>query len=119
MSALKKYSPEYLEQVVRHAKRIASINDLLTFLRSTWDWNLFGKQGARCFGDTKIRFTDIDMIVERNGYFLLIENKLSQAGDIDGGQLILFKKLLWVSPTTILIVWGEPEEKKVSKYTWN
>ena len=115
MTTLKKYSPEYLAQVVRHAKRINSLHDLLTYLRSTWDWDLFGRRGARCFGDTRIQFTDIDMIVERNGHFLGIENKLPQAGEIDGGQFILFKKLLWTSPITIVIVWGEPEEKTVLK----
>ena len=72
------------------------------FLANLWDWAILDG----CFGETRIRPTDIDGLVERNGRFLLIEAK-SPGVEIKTGQMITFKKLIDTGCFTVLLVWGE------------
>lgn len=88
----------------------------MEMLRSTWDWNLFGKRGPQCFGSL-IDLTDIDMIVERHGCFLATETKISEAPkDIPKGQRIMFQEMLWTAPITLCVVWGEAESRSVVRF---
>ena len=52
------------------------------------NWEIFNE----CFIPTKIKITDIDGVVERNGWFLFIELK-ERKKEIPTGQHILFEKI--------------------------
>ena len=58
-----------------------------------------------CFGG-KIRPTDIDGAVERNGHFLIFEWKRNGA-DIPTGQRIFFEKLSSKPGITVFVVWHD------------
>ncbi len=84
-----------------------TINNLTTFTNNLWDWKILDG----CFGNTRIRPTDIDGLVERKGKFLLIEAKSINKG-IDSGQAILFDNLIKTKVFTVIIVWGNPNDPK-------
>ena len=67
-----------------------------------WDWGFLDG----CFSGTKIKVTDIDGFVERNGKFLVIETK-SHNATIPTGQDIMFKKMVATGLFAVLIIWGE------------
>lgn len=73
------------------------------YLRNLWDWGCLDG----CFGDSKVRPTDIDGFVERRGRFLVIETKEPTA-KVSQGQEITFQALARTRLFTILIVWGHP-----------
>ena len=78
-----------------------TIQNPIAFVNGLWDWGFLD----RCFGNTNIRVTDIDGMVERNGKFLLIETK--QYGvDIPTGQRIMFDNWLALGQT-LLVIWGK------------
>lgn len=67
-----------------------------------WDWGFLDG----CFGNTNIRVTDVDGLVERNGQFLMIESK-GAGVPIPLGQKIMHDQ--WVRRgNSLLVVWGEP-----------
>jgi len=79
-----------------------------TYMRCLWDWGFLD----RCFGETRIRVTDIDGLIERRGHFLLMEAK-SPRVTIPKGQAILFDALTRDPKWHVLVIWGEtnmPEE---------
>jgi hypothetical protein len=80
-----------------------TINNLNTYIEQLWDWGFLNN----CFKPTKIRVTDMDGLVERNGHFLLIEAK-SLGKDIPIGQQILFNNLIKSDRWHVLILWGAP-----------
>ena len=73
------------------------------YMASLWDWGFLDD----CFGGTRIRVTDVDGLVEHNGYFLLIEAKAA-GKDIPRGQAILFDQLIKNDHWAVLILWGAP-----------
>jgi len=76
-----------------------------------WDWGFLDD----CFKPTKIKVTDIDGFVERNGLFLVIETK-SHDANIPFGQQIMFENMIKTGLFTVLIIWGEanqPEKAKI------
>lgn len=79
-----------------------TINNLKAYVDNLWDWGFLDD----CFGNTRIRVTDVDGLVERNGCFLLIEAK-SQGKPVPMGQKILFRSLTQKG-FTVLVLWGEP-----------
>ena len=64
-----------------------------------------------CFGG-KIRPTDIDGIVERNGHFLIFEWKRDGV-PIPLGQKILFEKLTIHEDITVFVVWHEVNRPEI------
>ena len=64
------------------------------------DWSIFND----CFGPTKIRVSDIDGVVERNGRVLFFEWK--QKRQIDPGQTILFKRLSEKDHVMVVVLVG-------------
>jgi len=82
-----------------------TINDPERFCNSLWDWGCLNG----CFGLSKIKVTDADGEVERNGYFLRLETK-DDGVDIPLGQNILFKSLVNTGYFTVMIVWGKPQD---------
>lgn len=78
------------------------------------NWSIFNE----CFRPTKIRVTDVDGLVERNGQFLFIEVK--QRKSIPQGQQILFKKLTHNAPhISVLVLYapGAGQDMNIQAYT--
>ena len=71
------------------------------YLEGIWDWAILDG----CFGDTKIKPTDIDGFVERWGHFLVIETKHPGAS-VPQGQRMTFNALREIGVFTIIVVWG-------------
>jgi len=79
-----------------------TINNLEAFVGQLWDWAILDG----CFGETRIRPSDVDGIVERNGSFLFLEAKGPDVG-ISAGQIRTFRALA-VRGDTVIILWGNP-----------
>ena len=73
------------------------------YLASLWDWSCLDG----CFGESKIKPSDVDGRVERNGKILEIECKLPGV-EVPLGQEIMIETLVQVYGFTELIVWGHP-----------
>jgi hypothetical protein len=73
----------------------------------TFDWTW--TQG--CFGETKIKPTDIDAIVERKGNFLVFETK-TPGIEVPQGQMILLNNLVKTGYFTVMIIWGKMNPEK-------
>lgn len=81
-----------------------TIRDMDSFIGAIWDWAILDG----CFGHTRVRPTDIDGLVERNGQFLLLEGK-SPGKSVPTGQEIIFRRLLKTGIFTIIVIWGIPD----------
>jgi hypothetical protein len=79
-----------------------TIHNIDSYVRSLWDWGFLDE----CFGDTGISISDLDGIVERNGWILALEAKGS-GKQIPRGQVRTFR-VLASKGFTILVIWGEP-----------
>jgi len=91
-----------------------NIRDMDKYRNTFWDWTLLNN----CFGDTKIRVTDIDGLVERHGCFLLIETKLP-GNEVPQGQRILLDAWVAMPKCNAVVVWGRnsmPEEYQIWGY---
>lgn len=92
-----------------------TIRNVGAYLKSLWDWGLLNG----CFGSTRIKPTDIDGMVERNGQFLILEGKPGTNGaaldcrPIGDGQRILFDALQKTGLFTVLVIWGDAAHFKV------
>jgi len=80
-----------------------TINNVEKFMSTIWDWGILDG----CFGDTKIKPTDIDGVIERNGKFLFIETK-SPGASVPVGQEIMFLHLVEMD-ASVLVIWGEKD----------
>jgi hypothetical protein len=79
-----------------------TIRDVEKFLAGIWDWGFLDQ----CFEGTKIRVTDIDGFVERNGKFLVLETKQKGVA-IPNGQRIMFENMQKTGLFTSVILWGQ------------
>lgn len=79
-----------------------TIRNLDKYIEGLWDWAILDG----CFGQTKIKPTDIDGCVERNGYTLFIEAKRPGV-PIPKGQEIMFKNWVKTGAISVMVVWGE------------
>lgn len=85
------------------------------YAANIWDWGFLDE----CFSPSKIKITDIDGLIERNGHFLLIETKMPDI-EIPKGQSILFDALLKTRCFHVLIIWGyrnKPEHRMFWGYS--
>jgi hypothetical protein len=85
------------------------------YIENIWDWGFLDE----CFQPTRIKVTDIDGLIERNGRFLVIETKLPNV-DIPKGQAILFNALVKTGYFHVLIIWGkrnQPEHRMFWGYS--
>lgn len=78
-----------------------TINNMRLYEEGIWDWGFLND----CFPGTKIRVTDIDGAVERNGKFLFIETK-KPGTPIPMGQEIFFKNQVALG-NCVMYVWGQ------------
>lgn len=79
---------------------MSNIVSLANYVRAVFPFDIFND----CFGG-KIRLTDVDGEVERNGRFLRLEIK-SPGKDIPIGQQILFRQLIDTGIYDIFVLWG-------------
>lgn len=80
-----------------------TIRNLDKYVASLWDWGFLNG----CFGDTRIKVSDLDGIVERNGEFLVLEAK-SPGVSIPKGQQIMFERMVQSGKHTVFVLWGTP-----------
>lgn len=71
------------------------------YVNNIWDWAIL----RGCFGDTRIEPTDIDGLVERNGYLLLMETK-APGVEIKQGQRITHSALVETGAFAVFNIWG-------------
>jgi hypothetical protein len=80
-----------------------TINDPEAFCNGLWDWACLDG----CFGETKIKPSDIDGFIERNSKFLAIETKQPGA-NVPYGQHLMYERMAKTGFCTVMIVWGNP-----------
>ena len=80
------------------------INNPKAFMAGLWNWDIL----KGCFGTNKIRPTDIDGCVERNGHTLVIEAKGPKV-PLPVGQLLMFEAWAKTCYFTVIVVWGNPD----------
>lgn len=88
-----------------------TIRNANQFMAGIWDWAILDG----CFGDTKIKPTDIDGFVERKGNFLILETKQPDAG-VPEGQELTFKALVNKAGAVVIVIFGKqnkPERLRV------
>jgi hypothetical protein len=78
------------------------INNTNEFVKSLWNWDILNG----CFGDTHIKPSDIDGMVERNGHFLYLETKATNA-ILRRGQTIAIENRIRDGVSTVIVVWGD------------
>jgi hypothetical protein len=79
-----------------------TVNNKDLFFDGIWDWAMFDG----CFGETRIKPTDLDGFVERKGKFLVLETKHKDT-PIPEGQRITFESLVKTGYFSILVMWGD------------
>lgn len=88
-----------------------TINNAAQYMAGVWDWAILDG----CFGETKIKPTDIDGFVERRGNFLVLETKQPEAG-VPEGQELTFKALVKRAGAVVIVIFGQqnkPERLRV------
>lgn len=79
-----------------------TINNADLYMRGVWDWAILDG----CFGETRIKPTDIDGCVERNGHALILETKQPGA-NIPTGQKIMFSNMAKTGFASVIVIWGD------------
>lgn len=77
-----------------------NIRNELHYQNSFWDWSFLND----CFGDTKIRVSDLDGVIERKGNILILETKEPNVS-IPYGQQLLFEAIQ-KNGHTVIVAWG-------------
>jgi len=77
-----------------------------------WDWTPFND----CFGDSGIRISDIDGMVERNGFFLMLDGKRLGAY-LSSGQLRMYKQFA-LKGGHVIVFHGTPPATVVTVRQW-
>ncbi len=98
-----------------------TIRNFAALKEATWDYSMF--QG--CFGDSRITVSDVDGIVERNGFYFILEVK-SEGVETPLGQQIIFESMIkwneligFMLPIfTVVSVWG-PHDTVREMRIWN
>jgi len=97
------FGEQDIEKCMGQIGNHGNIYNALKFWLSSSDWSYFNN----CF-DRGIRITDIDGIVETQGYFLVLEVK-EPGKALPKGQRIMFEALCSIKRFTIIIIWGTVE----------
>lgn len=79
-----------------------SIENPEEYLKNLWDWKILND----CFGESKIKVSDIDGFVERKGKVLILETKASGVV-VPLGQTIAFDAFVKKN-MTVFVIWGSP-----------
>ena len=78
-----------------------------------WEWVVDGILAVS--PGSKIRPTDIDATLERNGNFLFIETK-DEGVPVTKGQHVLLSRLHAIGVFTIMLVWGKKEPAELEMW---
>lgn len=89
-----------------------TINNFEHLQNSVWDWSILDG----CFGNTKIKVSDIDGIVESKGKFLVLECKFRPTDPVKTGQEILLKALTATKLFTAIVLWGDKTPEAMQIY---
>lgn len=89
-----------------------NIRDISLYTAQLWDWSILNG----CFGETKIRVTDVDGMVERNARFLFFETKQSGI-TIPRGQMRAYENLMRRGGAVFFVVWGQPGHPEAVQVT--
>jgi len=87
-----------------------TINNPQTFVSQLWDWGVLNG----CFGQSNIKPTDVDGLVEHRGHFLMLEAK-NNGVPIPKGQSILHDAWL-AQRNSLIVVYGEPGNPSKLEY---
>lgn len=90
-----------------------NIRNLDLYRAQLWDWSILNG----CFGNTKIRVTDVDGMVERNGRFLFFETKQPSVMSIPRGQMMAYERLMRRGGAVFFVVWGQPGSPEAVQVT--
>ena len=90
-----------------------TIRNMNSFISSLWDWKILDG----CFGNTKIAVSDIDGVVERNGYTLFLETKRPGV-PIPLGQHIMFDRWRKTGFATVIVIFGEANNPQEMQIYW-
>lgn len=82
-----------------------NIRDMQKFVSAICDWGPLND----CF-QGKVRISDIDGMVERNGFFVFLEQKGAQM-QIPVGQDIALSRLAQIQQFTVLIIFGNLDQE--------
>lgn len=77
------------------------------FLDGFWDWGILDG----CFGNSRIRPSDVDGSTERKGQTLIIETK-SLGADLTPGQAWMYREWVKTGHFTVITVWGPPNDPR-------
>ena len=89
-----------------------TIRNMDNYVAALWDWSCFND----CFGNSRIRVSDLDGIVERNGKFLVLEVK-SHGASVPIGQQRMFNAMAETGAFTVVVLFGEtnaPQRMRVT-----
>lgn len=88
-----------------------TINNFEHLQNSVWDWAILNG----CFGNSKIKVSDIDGIVESKGKFIIFECKFRATDPIPTGQELMIKALIASKLFTVVVLWGDktPEQMQI------
>jgi hypothetical protein len=87
-----------------------TIHNVEAFICGLWDWAILDG----CWGGSRIRPTDIDGLVERNGRFLYLEAK-APGVPLKLGQEITFQSLARNPANTVVIFWGNAATGRIER----
>lgn len=88
-----------------------TINNFEHLQNSVWDWAILNG----CFGNSRIKVSDIDGIVESKGKFIIFECKFRATDPIPTGQELMIKALIASKLFTVVVLWGDktPEQMQI------
>lgn len=87
-----------------------TINSMEAFIAGLWDWSCLDG----CFGQTRIRPTDVDGLIECNRHFLFLEAKPPN-GHLTQGQHIALTNLSRQPNTTCIVIYGDPTTTNINR----
>jgi len=85
-----------------------AIQSQTRFMDSLWNWDIF----AGCFTNPHVKVSDIDGMVELNGYFLYLETK-GIGVKMPRGQEIAFEKRVEDGRSTVIYIFGDRDRPEM------
>lgn len=83
------------------------INNPTKFMEGIWDWDFISEVLP-----SKIKVSDVDGIIERNGWVLCIETKSEEVETIPKGQFWMYESLVKNGTTTVIFLFGEKDKPR-------
>lgn len=78
------------------------INNPEKFMAGIWNWDFISDVLP-----SKLKVSDIDGVLERNGWLLCIETKSAEVQSIPLGQYILYENMVKSGTTSVLFIYGD------------